>query len=132
REPHLSCEYEECQGKKMALAIESRELGIYAESGIGKTPPSSLLEDVLPNTGHATRCGMARSRTCAGAHTLEILTKPIRGRHRQRSISTTRLDRSRTSDSHLSPLRTSGEWVVHHPLLFWNVRNSLSVRHIDH
>ena len=53
----------------MALAIESRELGIYAESGIGKTPPSSLLEEVLPNTGHATRCGMARSRTCAGAHT---------------------------------------------------------------
>src|SRR5256885_16997329 len=102
----------------MALAIESRELGIYAESGIGKTPPSSLLEEVLPNTGHATRCGMARSRPCAGVHTLEIHAKPVRGRHRQRSISTTTLGRSRTFHSPLRPLRPSGERVFPRPHLF--------------
>src|SRR5438309_704701 len=116
----------------MALAFESRELGIYAESGIGKSPPSSRLEEVLPNTGHASRCGMARSRTCGGVHTLEIHAKPIRGRYRQRSISTTKLGRPRTFHSLLSPLRTSGEWVLHRHLLFWNVRNSLSVRYTDH
>src|SRR5437667_12232691 len=103
----------------MALAIESRELGIYAESGIGKTPPSSLLDEVLPNTGHATRCGLARSRTSAGAHTLEIHDKPIRGRHGRRSISTTRLGRSRTLHSLLSTLRHCAEWAVHNSILFW-------------
>src|SRR5207245_8999779 len=110
--------------------VENWEVMLRVESG--KLHLFRCSKRSCPNTGRATRCGMARSRTCAGVHTLEIHAKPIRGRHRQRSISTTRLGRSRTFHSLLSLLRTSGEWVVHHPLLFWNVRNSLSVRHIDH